>query len=141
MAAPATRTVVDCHGVHGMLLEDAERPTKAGEVLVRLDDGREVMVPRGALATQPDGSFHVAHSFEDLARIKSDAVTIPVVEETVRVHKREIVTGRMRVSKRVHEREETIDEPLLREEVQVERIPIGRWIDGPVEARYEGDTL
>jgi uncharacterized protein (TIGR02271 family) len=87
------------------------------------------------------GVFHVAHSFEDLARIESDAVTIPVIEETVRVHKQEELTGRVRVSKHVHEREETIDEPLLHEEVQVERIPVGRWIDGPVEARYEGDTL
>ena len=48
--------------------------------------------------------------------------------------------GRVRVTKRVEQHEETIDEPLLRERVEVERVPIGREIDGPVEVRQEGDV-
>jgi stress response protein YsnF len=43
----------------------------------------------------------------------------------------------------VKEREEVVEEPLLREEVVVEHVPINRlWEVGSVpEARYEGDTL
>jgi uncharacterized protein (TIGR02271 family) len=50
-------------------------------------------------------------------------------------------TGRVRVSKTVREREEVVDEPFLRQEVSVERVPIDRFVDGPVPARYEGNTL
>lgn len=33
----------------------------------------------------------------------------------------------------------TRDEPLFQEDVEVERIPVNRFIDGPVETRQEGD--
>ena len=33
-----------------------------------------------------------------------------------------------------------LDEPLVSEEVEVERVPLGRWVEGPVPVRQEGDT-
>jgi uncharacterized protein (TIGR02271 family) len=30
--------------------------------------------------------------------------------------------------------------PVARDEVDVERVPVGTFVDGPVEARVEGDT-
>ena len=63
------------------------------------------------------------------------------MEETLRVTKREVVTGGVRLTKRVTEREETVDEPLLRADVQVERVPINRVVTEAPSDASGGDTL
>jgi len=73
--------------------------------------------------------------------LERDLVVLPVIEETLEVQKRTVDAGGMRVRKTVEEREQTVDEALLREDVKVERIPMDRVLDGPVEPRQEGDTL
>ena len=72
---------------------------------------------------------------------EDDSVTIPLVEETLNVTKREIVMGGVRLVKRVTEREENVDGPLLRAEVQVERVPINRVVAEAPQPRHEGGTL
>lgn len=74
---------------------------------------------------------------EDTTR---DRTVIPVVEERMAVEKHRRLTGGVRVGTRVREVEETIDEPLETEEVEVERRPLDRWVDAPVPVRREGDT-
>jgi uncharacterized protein (TIGR02271 family) len=64
---------------------------------------------------------------------------IPVIEEEVEVSKRKVETGVTRITKKVHEREEVIDEPLLHEEVHVDRVPVNRYVDEPVPVRQEKD--
>ncbi|HEX8947321.1 MAG TPA: YsnF/AvaK domain-containing protein [Dissulfurispiraceae bacterium] len=66
--------------------------------------------------------------------------TIPVMEEELKVGKRTKDTGVTRVRKIVHEHEEIIDEPLRKEEVQVERVPVNRYVDRPVPVRHEGNA-
>ena len=66
---------------------------------------------------------------------------IPVVEEELRVGRRVVETGRVRVTKTVGEREEVVDEPLLREEFEVERVPVGAYVDAPVAPWHDGETL
>ena len=73
-------------------------------------------------------------------RSGDDRETIPVVEERAVVLKRRKVTGAVRVRTVVHEDEEVIDEPLRTEEVEVERVPVDRWVEAPVPVRQEGDT-
>ena len=78
--------------------------------------------------------------------LPSDGVTvqtvvIPVVAEELLVDKRQHDMGGVRVEKTVQERVETVDEPLLREEVTVERRPMNVILDAPVQVREEGDTL
>ncbi|MCA1628121.1 MAG: YsnF/AvaK domain-containing protein, partial [Acidobacteria bacterium] len=41
----------------------------------------------------------------------------------------------------VREREEIVDELLLKEAVEVERVIINREVDAPVPVRYEGETM
>jgi uncharacterized protein (TIGR02271 family) len=67
-------------------------------------------------------------------------LTVPVVEETAAIEKRKRVTGTVRLRTDVHEHEVVVDEQLLVEEVAVERVPVDRWVDGPVPVRQEGDT-
>lgn len=65
---------------------------------------------------------------------------IPVVEERLEIAKREVETGRVRVRKSVSEQEQTIDEPLLVDEIILERVPVNRVVDHAEPARVEGDT-
>ena len=69
-----------------------------------------------------------------------DRETIPLVEERAVVRKRKRLTGGVRVRTVVHEDEQLIDEPLEVEQVEVERVPLGRWVEAPVPVRQEGDT-
>ena len=117
-------------------------------VTVRLDDGREFRAPRQMFHRQADGSFELALGHTDLARLTAalgsdakDVNVIPIVAEEVQVGKRTVETGRVRVTKVVREQEQVVDQPLLREEVTVERVPVNRTLEGPVEVRTEGDTL
>jgi uncharacterized protein (TIGR02271 family) len=73
-------------------------------------------------------------------RLKQDRETVPVVEEQPFIVKRRKLTGGVRVRTIVHEDEEVIDEPLVSEDVEVERVPLDRWVEGPVPVRQEGDT-
>jgi uncharacterized protein (TIGR02271 family) len=73
----------------------------------------------------------------------SEALAVPVVAEVATVRKRRVDTGRgVRIRKTVSEREEVIDEPLEREELRIERVPINRVVDdGDLPAvRHEGDV-
>jgi stress response protein YsnF len=46
----------------------------------------------------------------------------------------------VRVRTIVHEDDQVIDEPMVTEQVEVERIPLGHWVEAPVPVRQEGDT-
>lgn len=67
---------------------------------------------------------------------------IPVIEEQLVIDKRVVEKGRVRISKRVREQEETVNIPLVQENVQVERIPLNQYIaEPPPPVRYEGNTM
>jgi uncharacterized protein (TIGR02271 family) len=124
------------------------------EVEVVLADGRRLRVPVGLLRKEADGRYHLPLKASQLARhaasgqsavasegVAEATVAIPVVREEVRVGKRVQETGRVRIRKVVREEEQTIDEPLTREEVTVERRPVQKPAEGPQESRTEGDAL
>ncbi|PMD90809.1 hypothetical protein BWI97_22435 [Siphonobacter sp. BAB-5405] len=68
-------------------------------------------------------------------------VVLPVIEEQLKVDTQLEETGRVTVSKRVHEREELVELPLTQQQVKVERVPINQYIDTPPAVRYEGETM
>lgn len=70
-----------------------------------------------------------------------DMRVIPVVEEILDVRQRRVETGRVRITKIVHEREEEVKAPRVREEVTIERVTLNRMVDAPVSMRQEGDTF
>lgn len=67
-------------------------------------------------------------------------VSLPIVEEEVTVSKKKRVSGTVRARTSVVEEERVIDEPLVRESVDVERLAVDQWVDGPVPVRHEGNT-
>ncbi len=70
-----------------------------------------------------------------------ESISIPVAREELELSKKIVETGTVRIRKVVREQEEWIDQPLLREEVEVKRVSVNRVIEEPVAMRYEGDLL
>ncbi len=66
--------------------------------------------------------------------------TIPLVEERLKVTKREVETGRVRVHVKVEERQETLTHQLSRDDVQVEHVPRGVRVTEIPHVRLEGGT-
>ena len=66
---------------------------------------------------------------------------VPVVEETAVVYKERVVTDRVRLTKQVHENHEVLDIPVQTETLEVERVPVDRFVEAAAPAnRQEGDT-
>lgn len=66
---------------------------------------------------------------------------IPLAEEELVVGRRTAERGRVRVSKTVRESEALVQDSLLREEVEVERVAVDRVVQEVPEIRYEADVL
>lgn len=67
--------------------------------------------------------------------------TIPVIEEQVTIGKEVKETGRIRIEKRVSQREETVDLSLSRDEHTIEHIPRNIYVDTIPVMRHEGNTI
>lgn len=134
--------VVDRDGARGRLgaAEDG-----ATDVAVVLDDGLRVRLPRDTLVAREDGTHLFPHSFAALLGRAGAAagaeIVVPVVEEVLHVDTRLRESGRVRVHKQVHERAQIVDVPLLRQDVVVERVAVGRVVDAAPEIRHEGDVM
>jgi len=85
-------------------------------------------------------SSHAADESREPLKREAEVVVVPVLAEELEVHKRAVDTGGIRVRKVVNEREQVVDVPLEHEELSIERIPVGRFVEGPLEVRTEGDT-
>jgi uncharacterized protein (TIGR02271 family) len=69
-----------------------------------------------------------------------DQHVIPVAEEELKIGKQTRRSGVTRITKTVLEKTEVVDEPLMADEVQVERIPVNKFVEGPVPVREENET-
>jgi uncharacterized protein (TIGR02271 family) len=143
--------VVDANGVEGTII--ADRTSTAGAeqlLLVRFQNGEQVLVPRTLLKQQADGRYRLLASLEGLVASRSTlaqsaaneehTLVAPVIEENVTVQKRVVETGRVEIRKTIDEHTEVVDPPLHMEQVEIERVAINRVIDEPVSIRHEGDT-
>ncbi len=73
--------------------------------------------------------------------IEVPAQVIHVLEETARVEKREVETGRASIRIRVSEHDEAIQTLLKRQDVVVERIPVDRMVSEAPPIRQEGTMV
>jgi uncharacterized protein (TIGR02271 family) len=77
---------------------------------------------------------------EEISADKTPRV-IPVIQEKLVVDKRIIETGVTRIRKEIHEREETVDLPFTKDEVQVERVLVDQFVEELPKVRHVGETL
>ena len=149
MSPTAQVNVTTADGLYGTI-DTTQWPLDGSrsDVLVRLADGRALMTPVDALARQDDGSYRLTLGGTNLRRLEQALesaggrqVVVPVVAEELLLGKRAVETGRVVVTKRVVEEQQTFEQPLNKEEVVIERVKVERFVDGPVADRQEGDTL
>jgi uncharacterized protein (TIGR02271 family) len=148
MDLASSKTVTDADGVWGRVVPASpDVGSTAAHIVVQLDDGPQVLVPTHLLIPQPDGSYalpcrltELEHACSEHDAHQREPLVIPVVVEELEVQKRVVETGKVRLTKVVHERETLVDEPLWRENVTITRVPIGRVVEGPVPVREEEGT-
>ena len=68
-----------------------------------------------------------------------DQVVIPLHAEEVSIGKKQVATGRVKVSTVTHSREELVQQLLQSERVEIERVPMGQVVAKVPEIRTEGD--
>jgi uncharacterized protein (TIGR02271 family) len=145
--------VTDKNGVRGYIDPTAPSPYdgRGPDVTVRLDDGRVVIVPTAALVERKEGGYFLPLSLEEHGSPQHsppagtqgqvrEALVVPIVEEELTVERRQVETGKVRISKTIDEREETVDLPLMQEEAEVLRVSVGKVVEGPQPVRYSGDV-
>ena len=80
-------------------------------------------------------------ALQPAAKGAADEVVVPLHEETISLTKQDRETGRVRVTTVTSECEQLVDEVLKREQVEVERIPIGKAVAEMPGVRHEGETI
>jgi stress response protein YsnF len=70
-----------------------------------------------------------------------EAASIPVVEEELKVDRREVQTGRVRVRTVPEEHTVVASERLVRTDVAIEHVPIDEEIGAVPEVREDGETV
>jgi uncharacterized protein (TIGR02271 family) len=143
--------VIDRDGRPGRIVAPPASGAGADDaVLIEFAHGRTVLLSRDLLIPEADGTFRLPVSAGELDPPQGgptvrevqagETEIVPLLEEYARVTKRRVVTGGVRVRKRVRAREEVVDEPLTRRRVEVERRPMNVWVHTPPPTRTEGDT-
>ncbi len=66
---------------------------------------------------------------------------VPVIAEEVHAEARKVKTGAVRVHKAVHEHEEVIDQPLMREDADIFRVIKNQVVEGPLQVHYSDDEI
>lgn len=140
-----THLVYTRNGLLGSI-HPSSLPFDAGSrVPVQFENGDQLLIPVNFLNHQDDGSYVLPVPLEEARRLwpfhVEQEVVIPVAEERPVIRTRKVETGRVRITKTVATHDEEVDESLVEETVEVERVPVNRPVDRPVPARYEGDTL
>jgi uncharacterized protein (TIGR02271 family) len=154
--------VYSSDGRRGVIISEVGAPSVGGRVLtVRFEGGDLLSVPADLLTPRPEGGYILPLAYAELRQGAASAsptageartgepatlagggrLVIPVLAEELEVERHKLTSGVVRVQKLVREHEQTVEEPVRREELHVERVPIGRIVDQLPKTRTEGETL
>lgn len=85
--------------------------------------------------------FEISNQSEEYSAADTK-ITVPILEEEIKVTKKVIDTGIVNISKTIIESTEYLDIPLSSEQIIVDRIPKNEIVDTmPAASRYEGDVM
>jgi uncharacterized protein (TIGR02271 family) len=116
-----------------------EPVTVAAEIIEDVPNPHEVHLG----VTQADATTHGAHwaTGAGLASARGNSLRIPVYEERVRMTTRPVDLGELRIHTGFDTEEVSLTQPVIGDELIVERVPVGRVLDEPLEARHDGEWL
>jgi uncharacterized protein (TIGR02271 family) len=135
--------VIRDDGQPGTVVQRIAAPEGGPQLVVAFADGSRVVVPEDVLVRQPDGTYRLRLTHATpvnqvvTGAATEESIVVPVVAETLTVEKRQVARSTVRVRTRVETREEVVDEPLWREEVVIERVPVGTLVDGEVPTPHD----
>jgi uncharacterized protein (TIGR02271 family) len=136
--SPQTNNNLVVVGENGEPYTLLQRSTDNGieTLLLGRSDGSQITLPLTDLSWKGAGTWLLPDAVRD-----ARGLVIPVVEERLEVSRERVETGRVRISKSVEAREVVVDDPLKRESVRVEHVPINQVVTGAVpQVREEGDV-
>ena len=142
--------IVGRDGLRGQLAGPLPSDPRS-RVTVRLDDGQVLEIPASLLTPHHAGGYEIPLGAGDLGKPwretvenrvhQVDDAVVPVLAEELVVDTRAVPTGGVRVHRRVLEREEEIEMPLIREHLDIRRVIMNEDVAGPLPIRQEGDTI
>jgi uncharacterized protein (TIGR02271 family) len=136
--SPQTNNNLVVVGENGEPYTLLQRSTDNGieTLLLGRSDGSQITLPLTDLSWKGAGTWLLTDAVRD-----ARGLVIPVVEERLEVSRERVETGRVRITKSVEAREVVVDDPLKRESVRVEHVPINQVVTGAVpQVREEGDV-
>lgn len=71
----------------------------------------------------------------------AESIIVPIIKEELQVEKNTVTTGRVKLIKKVVERNTPYSIPLSSESVVVERVAVNKEVDKAPDTRYEGNTM
>jgi uncharacterized protein (TIGR02271 family) len=95
--------------------------------------------PRDGQPLDPDTVPVVDEAYRGDIRTEAEEI-LPLVEETATIHKRAVVTGKVRVRTVTDTAEEIAKATLQSDSVEVTRVPVDKAVDAAPEIRTEGDV-
>lgn len=134
-------------------LQDGQRGTIIDEssddryTTVRMADGRVLRVERSLIEQRPDGLFlplnpaDLEGSANPALKPDREELVVPVLGEELHVEPEKREIGGVRVNKTVQEHQELVDQPVLRERVDVKRVAINQVVNSMMPVRQMGDTM
>lgn len=131
------------HISHGNVLIVAHPTTINGDQRQRTTRALEIMTEYNTAQIATEDETPLAKTTESGA--DSDPYTsgfvIPIIAEKLRVGRRLVETGRYRISKRVREDERIVQGLFRKDQLQVRRVKINRFVDEPPPIRYESGQM
>jgi uncharacterized protein (TIGR02271 family) len=104
--------------------------------------GRDAAVRTAELdaASSPSPAHTSAHGILSAqALAPGQSVNVPVIQEHLSVEKRIVETGEVVVHVEPRVERQLLEVPLLEDAVEVERVPVNRFVEAPTPVRQEGN--
>ena len=116
--------------------------TLPADLIAAIPSRREVLLRATRHEAREAATQAPAMPSDDLlASEREGALHFPIAEERLVPVKRQVDLGELRVHKTVEQVEEAVRQTVTRDELVIERVPVGRQLDAPLEPRVEGDWL
>lgn len=138
--------VISEDGIKGVIVDRYKNDSGEDVVIVLFETHDRVVVPISMLRVRAEGELYLPVPIRQESKAAAppsseQVLVVPVAEEHVSVDSRPVETGRVRIHKYVETHDETIDQPLQREELSIEHVPVNKIVENAPEARREGDAF